>query len=150
MLTAAERKRLVSLLGMLGSSHAGERDNAALLAEEFRRQHGATWADLVNGKATTVGRDRVVEREVIVEREVVVEREVIVERIVYVGLLGWLRQQRQQRRLHAHWHARRPWVGRRWLRRWNIDPGVAFVLAGIPLVMLLATYAPAIRAMLGY
>jgi hypothetical protein len=50
-LTPAERQRLVALLGMLGSDHAGERDNAAKLAEKFRRQYGLTWADLLNLQA---------------------------------------------------------------------------------------------------
>jgi hypothetical protein len=107
MLTIAERKRLVGILGMLGSNSAGERDNAARLAEELRRQHGATWADLVNGKTATVGRDHVVEREVIVERQVVVER------VVYVGLLGWLRRLRLLRR------PRQPRLPRRPLRQWR-------------------------------
>ena len=31
---------------MLGSSFAGERDNAARLAEAFMKRHGLTWADL--------------------------------------------------------------------------------------------------------
>ena len=38
-MTAAEHKRLVAVLGMLGSASAGERDNAARLAEQLRR-HG--------------------------------------------------------------------------------------------------------------
>lgn len=47
-LDLAERKRLTSILGMLGSNAAGERDNAARLAEHFRREHGLTWAELLN------------------------------------------------------------------------------------------------------
>jgi hypothetical protein len=35
------------MLGMLGSSHAGERDAAALQAEAFRRKHRLTWAELL-------------------------------------------------------------------------------------------------------
>jgi hypothetical protein len=46
-LSAVDRKRLASLLGMLGSNAAGERDNAARLAEQFRREHGLSWADLL-------------------------------------------------------------------------------------------------------
>jgi hypothetical protein len=46
-LTAVERKKLASILGMLGSSSAGERDNAATLAEKLRRQLGLTWEDLL-------------------------------------------------------------------------------------------------------
>jgi hypothetical protein len=47
-LDLAERKRLTSILGMLGSNAVGERDNAARLAEHFRREHGLTWAELLN------------------------------------------------------------------------------------------------------
>jgi hypothetical protein len=39
--------RLVKLLGMLGSDHAGERAAAALKANELIRGHGLTWADVV-------------------------------------------------------------------------------------------------------
>ena len=46
-MTEADRKRLVAILGMLGSSAAGERDNAARFAEAFRRKHGLSWADLL-------------------------------------------------------------------------------------------------------
>jgi hypothetical protein len=46
-LTDAERKRLASILGLLGSNHAGERDAAALHAEAFRRKHRLTWAELL-------------------------------------------------------------------------------------------------------
>jgi hypothetical protein len=123
-MTDAERKRLVALLGMLGSNNLGERDNAARLAEEFRRQHGITWGELVGGKT------------IYVDRNNIVEREVVVERVVYVGLLRLLRR----RRLNLFG----------WLRRLQIDRGIAIVLGGIPLVMLLAAFAPAIRAMLGY
>lgn len=47
-LSAAERQRLVALLGMLGSDQPGEVANAARLAERFRRQYGMTWDDLLN------------------------------------------------------------------------------------------------------
>jgi hypothetical protein len=46
-MTEADRKRLIAILGMLGSNAVGERDNAARLAEEFRRKHGLSWADLL-------------------------------------------------------------------------------------------------------
>ena len=46
-LTEADRKRLASILGMLGSNSAGERDNAATLAERLRRQHRLTWDELL-------------------------------------------------------------------------------------------------------
>jgi hypothetical protein len=41
------RKRLVDLLGMLGSDHDGERANAARLADEHRRKSGLTWHDII-------------------------------------------------------------------------------------------------------
>ena len=46
-LTPAERQRLARILGMLGSEHAGERASAALKAEEFRKKHGLTWAEML-------------------------------------------------------------------------------------------------------
>jgi hypothetical protein len=46
-LSEGERKRLAAILGMLGSDAPGERDNAARLAEQFRRQHGLTWTELL-------------------------------------------------------------------------------------------------------
>lgn len=45
-LDPAERKRLVAIMGMLGSDSPGERNNAARLAERFRREHKLTWDDL--------------------------------------------------------------------------------------------------------
>jgi hypothetical protein len=46
-MTASERLRLAAILGMLGSNSAGERDNAARMAENFRRQHNLTWDELL-------------------------------------------------------------------------------------------------------
>jgi hypothetical protein len=34
---------------MLGSEHSGERDNAAVLIEKFRKERNLTWDDLVLG-----------------------------------------------------------------------------------------------------
>jgi hypothetical protein len=42
-LTRTDRERLAKLLGMLGSQHAGERDNAALAIERLRRELGLSW-----------------------------------------------------------------------------------------------------------
>jgi len=39
--------RLVQLCGMFGSSHDGERANAAALADRLVRQVGLTWADVI-------------------------------------------------------------------------------------------------------
>ncbi len=47
MISTVDRLRLAALLGMLGSSHAGERENAARLVEQFRRQRGLNWSDLL-------------------------------------------------------------------------------------------------------
>ena len=46
-LTPAERERLARILGMVGSEHAGERAAAGLKAEEFRKKHGLTWAEML-------------------------------------------------------------------------------------------------------
>jgi hypothetical protein len=43
VLSPRERVRLAALLGMLGSDHAGERDNAGRLAEQLVRGRGTTW-----------------------------------------------------------------------------------------------------------
>jgi hypothetical protein len=80
-MTDADRKRLTAILGMLGSDAEGERDNAARLAEQFRRQHGLTWDELLSGHVVTV----------YVDRDRIMEREVYVDRVVYVGLLGLLK-----------------------------------------------------------
>jgi hypothetical protein len=50
----ADRNRLIAILGMLGSASAGERDNAARLAEQFRHQHGVTWSDVLAPKVIFV------------------------------------------------------------------------------------------------
>ncbi len=46
-LSPAERTRLVGILGMLGSEHAGERASAALLAAKLVRDHNLSWSDVV-------------------------------------------------------------------------------------------------------
>jgi hypothetical protein len=40
-------ERLCKLLGMLGSTHAGERAAAGLKADQFVRKLGLTWGDIV-------------------------------------------------------------------------------------------------------
>ena len=54
-MTAAERQRLARILGMLGSEHAGERASAGLQAEAFRKRHGLTWEEMIQGKAVYLG-----------------------------------------------------------------------------------------------
>ena len=46
-LTEADRDRLAKLLGLLGSDHLGERDNAARAAHRLVQQHGITWFDII-------------------------------------------------------------------------------------------------------
>jgi hypothetical protein len=46
-ISAIDRIRLESMLGMLGSDHVGERDNAAKLIEQFLRKRGLTWPDVL-------------------------------------------------------------------------------------------------------
>ena len=41
------RRKLVGVLGMLGSNHAGERDAAAQLANRMIRGAGLTWGELI-------------------------------------------------------------------------------------------------------
>jgi hypothetical protein len=47
MLPPADRDKLAKLLGMLGSDHPGERDNAAVAADRLVRQRGLTWPDVL-------------------------------------------------------------------------------------------------------
>jgi hypothetical protein len=42
-----KRNKLIKVLGMLGSSHDGERANAALQAERIRKEAGLTWSDIL-------------------------------------------------------------------------------------------------------
>ena len=46
-LSTVDRVRLESMLGLLGSDHPGERENAASLIEQFRKQRGLSWSDLL-------------------------------------------------------------------------------------------------------
>jgi hypothetical protein len=68
--TDADRQHLAAILGMLGSEHAGERATAVLKAEAFRRKHGMTWEELIQGKHIIIPRVVYVDREVTVERMV--------------------------------------------------------------------------------
>jgi multidrug efflux pump subunit AcrA (membrane-fusion protein) len=44
---SGQRELLIKFLGMLGSDHAGERDNAARFVEKQRKQLGMTWDELI-------------------------------------------------------------------------------------------------------
>ncbi len=54
-LAAADRGRLARILGMLGSSHAGERDAAALAADRMVRGKGLDWSDVLGSDGPTAG-----------------------------------------------------------------------------------------------
>src|SRR5450755_2270052 len=47
MLSTLQRDRLVKILGMLGSEHVGERASAARAADQFVKDLGATWNDVL-------------------------------------------------------------------------------------------------------
>ena len=47
-LPESDRVRLVRLLGMLGSVHAGEVANAGALADQLVRRHGLTWEQVIS------------------------------------------------------------------------------------------------------
>jgi hypothetical protein len=46
-ISVVDRIRLESMLGMLGSDHVGERDNAAQLIAQFLQRRGLTWPDVL-------------------------------------------------------------------------------------------------------
>jgi hypothetical protein len=47
-LSANDRTKLIKFLGLLGSTHAGERDSAGLAAQRLMRQRGLSWAPVLN------------------------------------------------------------------------------------------------------
>ena len=49
MLNPRAAEHLVKLCGLFGSDHAGERDNAARMADDFVRKLGLTWANVILG-----------------------------------------------------------------------------------------------------
>jgi len=46
-MTDVDRKRLATMLGMLGSTHAGERDAAGLQIEALRKRYRITWEEFL-------------------------------------------------------------------------------------------------------
>lgn len=46
-LSSVDRVRLENMLGLLGSDHPGERENAAGFIEQFRKQRGLSWSELL-------------------------------------------------------------------------------------------------------
>jgi hypothetical protein len=56
-LSPDDRRKLIGLLGRLGSDSAGERDNAAVAIERIRVQAGFVWDDLLGtGAQSSFGR----------------------------------------------------------------------------------------------
>ena len=56
-LSPDDRRKLVGLLGRLGSDSAGERDNAAVAIERIRRDADVSWDDLLGtGAQSSFGR----------------------------------------------------------------------------------------------
>lgn len=51
-LTSADRRRLAGVLGLLSSSHDGEREAAAEAALRFLEARGLTWADVLGAENT--------------------------------------------------------------------------------------------------
>jgi hypothetical protein len=51
-ISAVDRLRLEGMLGMLGSNHVGERDNAAKLITQFLSDRGLTWGDVLTRSPT--------------------------------------------------------------------------------------------------
>ena len=56
-LAPSDRVHLAKLLGMLGSDHLGERDNAARAAHRLVQQRGITWFDVVTHPPVDVDPD---------------------------------------------------------------------------------------------
>jgi hypothetical protein len=77
----ADKERLIKLIGMLGSSHDGERANAAAFIQKLAERNKMTIAELIaaahggKGSERIVYRDRPVYRDRIVEKEKVVYRD---------------------------------------------------------------------------
>jgi hypothetical protein len=46
--SAPDRARLAKLLGMLGSNHPGERDNAVVAAHRLIQTRGLTWPEILD------------------------------------------------------------------------------------------------------
>jgi len=49
LLCGKAAEHLVKLLGLLGGDHDGERANAGRMADDFVRQFGLRWADVIYG-----------------------------------------------------------------------------------------------------
>ena len=77
-MNVADKDRLIKLIGMLGSAHAGERDNAAVFIQKMATANKMTVTELmtsVNGK----GADRVIYKDRVVYKDRIVEKVVVKE-----------------------------------------------------------------------
>lgn len=54
-LAASDLDRLAKLCGLFGSSHGGERANAAALADKLVRERGLTWFDVIGAPTPAAG-----------------------------------------------------------------------------------------------
>ena len=76
-MNVADKDRLIKLIGMLGSAHAGERDNAAVFIQKMAAANKMTVTELMSqvggGSPRVVYQDRVVYKDRIVEKVVVKE-----------------------------------------------------------------------------
>jgi hypothetical protein len=57
-MTPVDRKRLIAILGMLGSDQPGERAAAALKAEELRKKLDLSWEQIVGNQPEAKSRGR--------------------------------------------------------------------------------------------
>jgi hypothetical protein len=71
----SDKERLIKLIGMLGSSHDGERANAAAFIQKLADQNRMTINELITAAHGGKGSERVVYRDRIVEKEKVVYRD---------------------------------------------------------------------------
>jgi len=71
----ADKERLIKLIGMLGSSHDGERANAAAFIQRLAEKNKMTIAELIAAAHGGKGADRIIYRDRIVEKEKVVYRD---------------------------------------------------------------------------
>jgi hypothetical protein len=106
-LPPATADRLAKLCGLLGSSHDGERANAAALADRLLREHGLAWETLVGAARLGLEAQRSRSFPVAASDAACARRD--------DGLLDWLLRRRS---LLSEWEAeflsslRRGWSGR--------------------------------------
>ena len=62
MLTPDKRKRLIQLLGMIGSNHDGEALNAAKMAQRLIGGEGMTWQEVLDTSGSGGGNEALLQR----------------------------------------------------------------------------------------